>query len=115
MVEGSGLPSGSIDKQARTEGAKDWAKLVAESQTARRRALADGDIASFAHRLFLQGGNWIFPDQFRRFAGNASRSYAEVRLHQQMGFNLIRVWGGGGAERPEFFAACDALGVFVMQ
>ena len=66
-------------------------------------------------KLFLQGGNWIFPDQFRRFAGNASRSYAEVRLHQQMGFNLIRVWGGGGAERPEFFAACDALGVFVMQ
>jgi mannosylglycoprotein endo-beta-mannosidase len=36
-------------------------------------------------------------------------------MHQQMGLNLIRVWGGGLTERPEFFEACDELGVLVMQ
>ena len=29
--------------------------------------------------------------------------------------NLIRVWGGGLAERPEFYDACDKLGVLVHQ
>ena len=32
-----------------------------------------------------------------------------------MGLNLIRVWGGGIAERPEFFEACDRLGIMVFQ
>lgn len=31
------------------------------------------------------------------------------------GLNLIRVWGGGLTERPEFYDACDELGVLVMQ
>ena len=29
--------------------------------------------------------------------------------------NLIRVWGGGLAERPEFYDACDQLGMLVHQ
>merc|ERR1719445_2459089 len=29
--------------------------------------------------------------------------------------NLIRVWGGGMTERPEFYAAADQLGILVMQ
>ena len=37
----------------------------------------------------------------------------EVALHRDAGLNLIRVWGGGLAERPEFFDACDELGVLV--
>lgn len=66
-------------------------------------------------RIFLQGGNWITTDQFLRFAANRARYYDEVRMHRDMGFNLIRVWGGGLTERPEFYEACDELGVFVMQ
>ena len=53
MVEAT---RGSINEQAQKEGLKDWAKLVAESQTARRKALADGDVASFARRLFPKDG-----------------------------------------------------------
>ena len=29
--------------------------------------------------------------------------------------NLIRVWGGGITERPEFYDACDRAGMLVMQ
>ena len=32
-----------------------------------------------------------------------------------MGLNLIRVWGGGGTERPEFYDAADRLGILVLQ
>ena len=67
------------------------------------------------HRIFIEGGNWIATDQFQRFAGNKKRYLDEVRMHAEMGLNLIRVWGGGLTERPEFFEACDQLGVLVMQ
>ena len=36
-------------------------------------------------------------------------------MHRDMGLNLIRVWGGGIAERPEFYDAADEMGVLVMQ
>ena len=48
---------------------------------------------------------WLCDDRPRR----------EVALHRAAGLDLIRVWGGGIAERPEFYAAADALGVLVMQ
>ncbi|CAE8702039.1 unnamed protein product [Polarella glacialis] len=67
------------------------------------------------HPLFLAGVNWITTDQLLRFAGNAERYENEVRLLQRAGANIIRVWGGGIAERPEFFAACDRLGMLVYQ
>eukprot|EP00980_Cylindrotheca_fusiformis_P019309 scaffold6632_cov102-Cylindrotheca_fusiformis.AAC.4 len=65
-------------------------------------------------RVFLQGGNWIASDQFMRFAGDRARYIAEIRLHKAMGLNMIRVWGGGIAERPEFFEVCDELGILVL-
>jgi mannosylglycoprotein endo-beta-mannosidase len=65
--------------------------------------------------IFLQGGNWIHTDQFLRYASDAQRYSDEVELHRAMGMNLIRVWGGGLAERPEFYAAADEQGVLVMQ
>ncbi|KNC80562.1 hypothetical protein SARC_07080 [Sphaeroforma arctica JP610] len=67
------------------------------------------------HRVFLQGGNWIATDAMLRYSGDANRYEAEVRLHREAGLNLIRVWGGGLTERPEFYEACDRLGVLVMQ
>jgi len=39
----------------------------------------------------------------------------EVNLHKHAGLNLIRVWGGGLTERPEFYEACDEAGMLVMQ
>ena len=64
-------------------------------------------------RVFLAGGNWIGTDQLLRLS--ADRYYDEVRMHREMGMNLIRVWGGGVTERPEFYEAADKLGVMVMR
>ena len=65
--------------------------------------------------IFLAGGNWIGTDQLLRYSTDATRYYSEVRMHKDMGMNLIRVWGGGLTERPEFYEAADQLGVLVMQ
>ncbi|HEY0156726.1 MAG TPA: glycoside hydrolase family 2 TIM barrel-domain containing protein [Thermoanaerobaculia bacterium] len=64
-------------------------------------------------RIFLRGGNWIGTDAMLRLS--ARRYDDEVRLHAMTGLNFIRVWGGGIAERPEFYDACDRYGMLVMQ
>ncbi len=43
------------------------------------------------------------------------RYEAEVRMHAEMNMNMIRVWGGGLTERPEFYDACDKYGILVWQ
>ncbi len=64
-------------------------------------------------KIFIKGGNWILPDELLRFS--KERYDAEVRFHRDMNLNLIRVWGGGITERPEFYDACDKYGLMVMQ
>lgn len=63
--------------------------------------------------IFIKGGNWIVPDAMLRM--NAQRYDDEVRMHRDANLNLIRVWGGGITERPEFYDACDKYGLLVMQ
>ncbi len=64
-------------------------------------------------KIFIKGGNWIASDAMLRLT--AKRYDAEVRLHAGMNMNMIRVWGGGLTERPEFYDACDKYGILVWQ
>ncbi len=64
-------------------------------------------------KIFIKGGNRILSDELLRFSNE--RYDAEVRYHRDMNLNLIRVWGGGITERPEFYDACDKYGMLVMQ
>ncbi len=64
-------------------------------------------------KIFIKGGNWIISDAMLRFS--AARYDAEVRYHQDMNLNLIRIWGGAIVERPEFYDACDKYGLLVFQ
>ena len=64
-------------------------------------------------KIFIKGGNWIISDAMLRFS--PERYDAEVRFHKDMNLNLIRVWGGGITERPEFYNACDKYGILVFQ
>jgi mannosylglycoprotein endo-beta-mannosidase len=64
-------------------------------------------------KIFIKGGNRILSDELLRFS--APRYDDEVRYHRDMNLNLIRVWGGGITERPEFYDACDKYGLLVMQ
>ena len=63
--------------------------------------------------IFISGGNWIGIDQLLRL--NETRYRNEVKLHAAMGFNMLRVWGGGIAERSAFYDACDRQGILVWQ
>ena len=64
-------------------------------------------------KVFIKGGNWIVSDEMLRCS--KERYDAEIRFHRDMNLNLIRVWGGGITERPEFYDACDKYGLLVMQ
>lgn len=64
-------------------------------------------------KIFIKGGNWIISDAMLRFS--EKRYDAEIRFHRDMNLNLIRIWGGALAERPEFYNACDKYGLLVMQ
>jgi len=64
-------------------------------------------------KIFIKGGNWIASDAMLRLS--AERYEAEVRMHAGMNMNMIRVWGGGLTERPEFYDACDRYGILVWQ
>jgi mannosylglycoprotein endo-beta-mannosidase len=64
-------------------------------------------------KVFIKGGNWIASDALLRLS--KERYDAEVRLHAGMNMNMIRIWGGGLTERPEFYDACDRYGILVWQ
>jgi mannosylglycoprotein endo-beta-mannosidase len=64
-------------------------------------------------KVFIKGGNWIASDALLRLS--KERYEAEIRLHAEMNMNMIRVWGGGLTERPEFYDACDKYGILVWQ
>jgi len=64
-------------------------------------------------KVFIKGGNWIASDALLRLS--KERYDAEVRMHKEMNMNMIRVWGGGLTERPEFYDACDKYGMLVWQ
>lgn len=73
----------------------------------------------FFHRLFkvngepifIRGGNWILSDGLLRLSKN--RYHTDIKFHADMNFNMIRCWGGGLAERPEFYHYCDYYGILV--
>jgi len=70
-------------------------------------------IAVNGQKIFIKGGNWILSDALLRLS--SQRYDDEVRFHRDMNLNLIRVWGGGITERPEFYDACDKYGILVLQ
>lgn len=61
--------------------------------------------------LFIRGGNWIVSDGLLRLSED--RYNTDVGFHADMNLNMIRVWGGALAERPEFYNACDKRGILV--
>lgn len=82
-------------------------KAVWNTQTQSRELQVNGQ------KIFIKGGNRILSDEMLRFSDE--RYDAEIRYHHDMNLNLIRVWGGGITERPEFYDACDKYGLLVMQ
>ncbi|KAJ1417112.1 Immunoglobulin-like fold [Sesbania bispinosa] len=63
--------------------------------------------------IFIRGGNWILSDGLLRLS--KKRYHTDIKFHADMNFNMIRCWGGGLAERPEFYHYCDYYGLLVWQ
>ncbi|CAI5488592.1 unnamed protein product [Closterium sp. Naga37s-1] len=63
--------------------------------------------------LFIRGTNWIVSDAMLRLS--AERYWAEMKLFACARVNMIRVWAGALMERPDFYDACDRLGILVWQ
>lgn len=61
--------------------------------------------------IFIRGGNWILSDGLLRLS--RKRYKTDIKFHADMNFNMIRCWGGGLAERPEFYHYCDIFGLLV--
>ena len=64
--------------------------------------------------FFAKGGNWIPADSF---PPRVSRQKYERLLRdcREANMNMLRVWGGGIYESPDFYNLCDELGLVVWQ
>lgn len=65
-------------------------------------------------QIFARGANWI-PDHSFPSRVCAQDVAARIARMPQLGFNMLRVWGGGLYESEEFFDACDEAGILVWQ
>lgn len=80
--------------------------------------IAPDDVgSSFAVRvngrkLFMKGVDWIPMDSFP--AATTPERYQELlTLLRGANMNMLRVWGGGVYERPEFYELCTEMGLLV--
>jgi beta-mannosidase len=65
-------------------------------------------------RLFVAGVNWT-PVRPNFADVTDAEIRARLKTYRDLGFNLVRVWGGAVLERESFFGACDELGLLVWQ
>ncbi|MFA5863939.1 MAG: glycoside hydrolase family 2 TIM barrel-domain containing protein [Phycisphaerae bacterium] len=64
--------------------------------------------------IFLQGANWV-PIR-PNFADVTEDDYQKrLMLYRDLGFNILRVWGGAILEKEIFYNLCDELGIMVWQ
>lgn len=64
--------------------------------------------------IFLRGVNWV-PVRPDYADVDDAEIVRRVQTYRDLGFNLIRVWGGAALERPAFYEECDRLGMLVWQ
>ncbi len=63
---------------------------------------------------FVRGANWVPADAIP--ARVNQKGYTElVEMVRDANINLLRVWGGGLAEKRAFYDLCDELGILVWQ
>lgn len=65
-------------------------------------------------RISIVGVNWVPIRPDSASVGDAEYE-ARLAMYKDLGFNLIRVWGGAGRERDRFYELCDELGLLVWQ
>lgn len=77
----------------------------------------DGESFEFlvnGKRVWARGANWI-PDHSFPSVIDGNRLRDRLLKAKDMGFNMLRIWGGGLYETDEFYTLCDELGIMVWQ
>ncbi len=65
-------------------------------------------------RIFAQGSNWVNPELFP--GTTTIDRYAELLVFaKEANMNFLRIWGGAGLNKPEFYDLCDELGIMYWQ
>lgn len=65
-------------------------------------------------RIFTKGSNWVNPDIFWGSI-DAERYEKLISLAADANMNMLRMWGGAGLEKREFYELCDKYGILVWQ
>jgi len=68
-------------------------------------------VAVNGKRIFMKGADWIPCDAFENRQRGRYRQHLEDAKLSHM--NMVRVWGGGQFEHPEFYELCDELGIMI--
>lgn len=63
-------------------------------------------------KVMCRGGNWGLPDVL--FSWGEEEFDTAVKMHKEMGFNMIRTWHGT-SDWKEFYEACDKYGILVYE
>lgn len=69
------------------------------------------------HPIWAKGANWIPPNFFLSgpLDGAARDIEQAISEFADLGFNMLRVWGGGLYESESYYNACDRAGIMVWQ
>ncbi len=65
-------------------------------------------------RIFMKGSNWVNPDIFW---GDIDRERYDsiLTLVRDANMNVLRMWGGAGPAKRDFYELCDKYGIMVWQ
>ncbi|MBP3918636.1 MAG: hypothetical protein J6I50_05650 [Clostridia bacterium] len=65
-------------------------------------------------RIFSKGSNWVNPDLF--FGRVTEEQYRTLLVAaKEANMNILRLWGGSGLKKREFYDICDELGIMLWQ
>jgi len=64
--------------------------------------------------VFCKGGNWIPADAIIARVDN-KKYEALISEAKNANINMLRIWGGGVYESPDFYDACDRMGILIWQ
>lgn len=83
-----------------------------------RTETTDGKNGNFAfvindEEIFCKGTNWVALDAFH--SRDAQRYEKALKLLDDIGCNMVRMWGGNVYEDDEFYDFCDSHGIMVWQ
>lgn len=90
-------------------------RMVSLSRTSTTDKDGSGDFCLIVNgkRIFAMGTNWVPLDAFH--SNDINRVDRAMEMADDIGCNIIRLWGGNVYESQRFFDICDEKGIMVWQ